>query len=145
MIALPQKKINILKYFQTFTKYFVIADLQLLIGVVREIQSNDKFYELHKRFARLTLYVAKGTVISYAGYSLLMVVVQPTIGSYFALGHLTPCMQVYFIGVREYSDFLMNVLIAYNLFMFGIMFTNYCAVDMLIYATLANIPLDLRF
>lgn len=80
-------------------------------------QANDKFYELHKRFARLTQFVAKGTVISYTGYSSLMVLVQPTIGSYFALGHLTPCMQVYFIGVREYSDFLMNILIVYNLLM----------------------------
>lgn len=104
-------------------------------------QANDKFYELHKRFARLTQFVAKGTVISYTGYSSLMVLVQPTIGSYFALGHLTPCMQVYFIGVREYSDFLMNILIVYNLLMFVIIFINYCAVDLLIYATLANIPL----
>lgn len=131
-------------------KYTFLFRMQALIQILkyaekiyeRNSDSNERYYELCLQFARLTEMTLKGIIVAYIVIALI--VTGPTIVEYLETGLVIPSMHAYFVGVTEYSEYVLSLLNIYNhSAVIAVMFT-FVAPDILIYVTFMNVPLISR-
>lgn len=94
--------------------------MQRLLGILEFVDeiykqnasSNDRFYELCTRYAKLTRMIVISTLCFYV--FIFLAVMLPSAVEYLLTKQFTPILHVYFIGIKEYSTATYAMAIAYN-------------------------------
>jgi hypothetical protein len=124
-----------------------MRDMQELLDVLFYINNiyhenllpNKEYFNLCKRFGRLTKFVVLITFILYIAVGSICSL--PTMIEYFLNGKIVPCVYLYFVGVQEYSREWLIMLNVYNYAMLINVVPILVAVDTIIFMTFANFRL----
>lgn len=106
---------------QVLFKYYFVRDIQSLLNIIRFIEdvykknSNDKLardYKLCAKYADLSQYVVKATIITYHILIAIYFTFLPI--SYYVTGNILPLMPFQFIGIDSKSTYGIAFLVAFN-------------------------------
>lgn len=128
-------------------KYIFARKLQNLLHILNNTKhvydnnwkSEQQHYDLCSKLARI-MHIIPGTTI-FLYFSLAFFNTLPTIVDYFVNNNITPCFNVYFIGLIEPGRNVLIITNIYNLIMLIITMFTIATADILIYFTFLNIPL----
>lgn len=105
----------------------------------QQSKCDDKHFDLCEKYSKLTVLIIKLTIATYVGAAIFCTI--PLVIEFFSTGVLPPIMHLYFVGIKAYSAALLLLLHIYNIVMIIVSLYSLIAVDVLIFATFANIPL----